>query len=134
MREYVFYHFYRTDRFPGREGGIAVAERKGIPHNHAALPPLVSIEATGDCIPIGNSDVLFAAVYKSPGHAWHDTGITVLLSFRHKLLLVGDLNNKHPFWNSINSNTSGVKLLNLRYINEFDFSITKSHSLLSYVK
>jgi hypothetical protein len=41
------YHIYRTDRFPGRKGGTAVAVRKGIPHNHADLPPLVSIEATG---------------------------------------------------------------------------------------
>jgi hypothetical protein len=35
------------------------------------LPPLVSVEATGVCIPIGNSEVLLAAVYKSPGRAWH---------------------------------------------------------------
>jgi hypothetical protein len=40
-------HFYRTDRFPGRTGGTAVAVRKGIPHKHVDLPPLVSIEATG---------------------------------------------------------------------------------------
>jgi exonuclease III len=26
------YHFYRTDRFPERKGGIAVAVRKGILH------------------------------------------------------------------------------------------------------
>jgi hypothetical protein len=26
------YHFYRTDRFPGRKGGTAVAVRKGILH------------------------------------------------------------------------------------------------------
>jgi hypothetical protein len=63
------YHFYRTDRHPGRKGGTAVAVRKGIPHNHVDLPPLVSAEATGVCIPIGNSEVLFAAVYKSPGRA-----------------------------------------------------------------
>jgi hypothetical protein len=66
------YHFYRTDRFPERKGGTAVAVRKGIPHNHADLPPLVSVEATGVCIPIGNSEVLLTAVYKSPGRAWSD--------------------------------------------------------------
>jgi hypothetical protein len=41
------YHFYRTDRFPGREGVTAVAVRKGIPHNHVDLLPLVSVESTG---------------------------------------------------------------------------------------
>jgi hypothetical protein len=100
------YHFCRADRFPGRQGETAVAVRKGIPHNLADLPLLVSIEATGICIPIGKSEVLFAAVYwyKSPGHAWHDTDITQLLSFTHKALLAEDLNAKHPFWNSVVSN------------------------------
>jgi exonuclease III len=47
-------HFYQTDHFPGRKGGTAVADRKGILHNHVDLPPLVSIKATGVCIPVGN--------------------------------------------------------------------------------
>jgi hypothetical protein len=42
------YHFYRTDGYPGR---------KGIPHNHVDLPPLVSVDTTGVFIPIGNSAV-----------------------------------------------------------------------------
>jgi hypothetical protein len=75
------YHFYRTDRFPGIIGGSAIVVRKGIPHNHVDLPPLVSIEATGVCIPIGNSEVLPAALYKSPGHIWNVTEITELLNF-----------------------------------------------------
>jgi hypothetical protein len=51
------YHFYRTDRHPGRKGRTAVAVRKIIPHNHVDLPPLVSVEVTGVFIPIGNSEV-----------------------------------------------------------------------------
>jgi hypothetical protein len=34
------YLIYRTDRFQGRKGGIAVAVTKGIPHNNVDLPPL----------------------------------------------------------------------------------------------
>jgi hypothetical protein len=33
-------------------------------------------------MPIGNGEVLFAAVYKLPGHAWNDAENTALLSFR----------------------------------------------------
>jgi hypothetical protein len=116
------YHFYHTGRFPGRKGGTAIAMRKGIPHNHIDLPSLVSIEATGVCIPNGNSGVLLAAVSKSTGHAWNDTGISELLSFRHKSLLARDLNAKYPFLNSVVSNPSGVKLLNLLHIHEFEIS------------
>jgi hypothetical protein len=41
------YHVYRNDHHPGRKGGTAVADRKGIPHNHVDLPPLITLEATG---------------------------------------------------------------------------------------
>jgi hypothetical protein len=71
--------------------------RIGIPHNHVALSLLVSIQATGVRIPIGNNEVLLAALCKSPGHAWNDADITELLNFRHKSLLAGDLNAKHSF-------------------------------------
>jgi hypothetical protein len=67
--EKFFIPNYRTDRHPGRNGGTAVAVRKGIPHNPVDLTPLVSVEATGVCIPVGNNEVLLAAVYKSPGKA-----------------------------------------------------------------
>jgi hypothetical protein len=50
---------------------------------------------------------------KSPGHAWNDADIIELLSVRQKSLLAGDLNAKHPLWNSVVSNPSGLKLLNL---------------------
>jgi hypothetical protein len=66
------YNFNRIDRYPGMKAGTAVAVRKGIPHNHVDLPPLISIEATGVCIPIGNNEILLAAVYRSPGRAWSD--------------------------------------------------------------
>jgi hypothetical protein len=99
-RFYINYHFHHTDRFPGRKGGTAVEVRKGIPNNHADLPPLVSIETTGVCIPIGSSEVLLAADYRSPGHAWNDTGITELLNFRHTSLLAGDLNTNANFANN----------------------------------
>jgi hypothetical protein len=116
------FHFYRTDRYPGRKGGTAAALRKGIPHNHIDLPPLVSVEATGVCIPIGNIEILLAAVYKSPGRAWSDTDITELLSFRPKSILAGDLKAKTPFWNSTLSNPSGDKLLHLFDVNDFEIS------------
>jgi exonuclease III len=116
------YHFYRSDRFPGRKGRTAVAVRKGIPHNHADLPLLNSIETTRVCIPTGNSEMLLAAVYKSPGNAWNDAEIAEFLSFRDKTLLAGDLNAKHQFWNAVLSKPSGAKLLNLLHINEFEIS------------
>jgi hypothetical protein len=86
------------------------------------LPPLVFIEATGSSILISNCEVLLAAVYKSPNRSWCDTDITDLLGFRNKCVLAGDLNAKHPFWNSAISNPSGEKLLQLYHVNDFEIS------------
>jgi hypothetical protein len=69
------------------------------------------VEARGVCIQIGNCEVLLASVYKSPGHAWSNADIIELLSFRHKFILTGYLNAKHPFWNSAVSDLSSEKLL-----------------------
>jgi hypothetical protein len=63
------YHFYRIDSHPGGKGGTIVAVRKGISHSHVDLPPLILVEATGVSIPTGNTEILLAAVYKSPGRA-----------------------------------------------------------------
>jgi exonuclease III len=73
------YHFYRNDRHPGLKGGSAIAVKKGVPHGHVDLPPLLSIEDTGVCIPIDNTEILLVAVYKSPNNDWADTDINELL-------------------------------------------------------
>jgi hypothetical protein len=94
------YHIYRNGRHPGAKGGTAVAVRKGIPHSYVDLPPLISIEATGFCIPVCNKEILLAAVYKSPVRDWCDTDIIELLNLRNKAVPAGDVNAKHPVWNS----------------------------------
>jgi hypothetical protein len=77
-------------------------------------------------IPTGNSDVLLAAVYKPPNHAWCDIDVTELLRFQNKCILTGDLNAKHPFWSSTVSNPSGEKLLQLLDVNDFKISAPQS--------
>jgi hypothetical protein len=114
--------FNRTESYPGRKGGTAVAVSKGIPHNHVDLPPLDSVEATGVCMSVGNREVLLEAVYKSPGRASSDADIIELLSFKPKTIMAGDLNAKTPFWNSALSNPSGDQLLHLFYVNKFEIS------------
>jgi hypothetical protein len=101
---------------------IAVAVRKGIPHIHEDLLPVVSVEATGVCIPIGKREVVLAADYSSPGRIWTAADIPELLSFRDKCILTGDLNAKHPFWSSAVLNPSNEKLLQLFDTNDFKIS------------
>jgi hypothetical protein len=111
MRYYIS-HFYRTDHEDEHKGKTAVAVKKGIANTCVDLPPLLSVKATGVCIPIGNTEILFAAVHKFPQRLWSYTDVTELLVFRNKSILVGDLNKKHPVGNSKISNPSGLKSQN----------------------
>jgi hypothetical protein len=120
------YYFYRTDRFPCRKGGTAIAVRKGVPLTNIELAPLVSAEATGGYIPNGNNEVFLAAVCKSPKRTWSDADITKLITVRNKAVLAGDLNAKNPFWNSGISNPSGEKLLDLFENSKFEISAPQS--------
>jgi hypothetical protein len=74
MRFFVLdYDIYRTDREDWNKGGNAIAVKTGIPHTCADLPPLLSAEATGACIPIGNTEIFLAYLYKSLQRLWSDT-------------------------------------------------------------
>jgi hypothetical protein len=66
----------------------------------ANLPPVLSVGATEVCIPTRNTEMLLAAVYKSSQIMWSDTDITEPIRFRSESNLAGDLNAKHPVWNS----------------------------------
>jgi hypothetical protein len=57
---------YRTDPEDRQEGEIAASVEKGIPHTCVDLPPLLSVEGTGNCRHIGNIEIFLAAVYRSP--------------------------------------------------------------------
>jgi hypothetical protein len=107
-----------------------LCSQKRHPLHARNLPPVVSVEATGVCIPVGNQEILIGAVYKSPRRHWNDADITELLSFRHKCILAGDLNAKQPSWNSAVSNPSGQKLLQL--FDTSDFEISAPHCPINY--
>jgi hypothetical protein len=71
MRFYTpYYDIHLSDHEDGQKGEIAV--QKDIPDICTDLPPLLSVEATGVCIPIGNTEMLLAAVYKSTQRLWSD--------------------------------------------------------------
>jgi hypothetical protein len=123
MKGFLFQVITSDLPLPRQEGGTAVAVRKGIAHNHVDLSPSVSVIATGVCVPIDNSEIPLAAVYRSLGRAWIDVYVTELLSFKHKSILADDLNAKHQFWNSAVSNPSGEKLL--FDVNEFEISVAQ---------
>jgi hypothetical protein len=66
--------------------------------------------------------MLLAYVYKSLLRAWRDADNTELLNLRTTSFLAGDLNAKHPVWNSTISNPSGLKVVDLFVNCNFEIS------------
>jgi hypothetical protein len=114
----------------GIRAGMPLQLKTGISHTCADLPPLPSVEATGVCIPIENTEMFLAPVNKSLKRLWSDTDITKLLGFRNKSILAGDLNAKHPVWYSKVSNPTGLKLLELYVSYNSDISALRITHLM----
>jgi hypothetical protein len=106
----LYLFLYLSDRHSGLKGVTAVMVRKGIPLAHIRIIP---VEATGIFLPIGNTEFLFAGLYKSFGRTWSDADVTEFVKFRPKSSLTDNMNGSYLVWNSQVSNPSGAKLLEL---------------------
>jgi hypothetical protein len=67
------YDVYWTDCEDKHKSESAIAVKKTISHACFGLPPFLIIEATGACVPTGNTGMFLAAVYKSLKRLWNDT-------------------------------------------------------------
>jgi hypothetical protein len=59
-------------------------------------------------MPIGNIEVLLAALYKCSFGVWRETDTTELLNFRAKSIMAGDLNAKISLFGIVKPQTSQV--------------------------
>jgi hypothetical protein len=84
----------------GTKARTSVVVKEGISHTCVDLHSVLSVDETGVCIPIGNTEMFLAAVYKCQQRFRSDTDITELLGFGNKSVLAGDLNVEHPVLNT----------------------------------
>lgn len=101
---------YRHDRTTGPQGGTAILVKKSVPHYEVVPPPLNTVEATTVIAKVGGREMLLAAVYNRPSLQLDTSDITALLGMKSPAILAGDLNAKHPAWNSSVSNARGNEL------------------------
>ena len=106
------YRLYRNDRLTGRGGGTAIYVKSSIEHHLFYTPALQHIEATTVIINTSSAGpVKFVSAYNPPNKRILDTDLDSLLIDNIPTIIAGDLNSKHPNWNSRVTNTNG-KILN----------------------
>ncbi|GJQ88772.1 hypothetical protein Trydic_g5791 [Trypoxylus dichotomus] len=104
------YTTYRTDRNTKPGGGTAILVRKEIKHhsigtNMTKWKLLVYIY-----IHTRRGIIALHAAYSSPQDDIEKADIDAVFNFHHPTILAGDLNSKHPQWNSKTLNRKGKQL------------------------
>ncbi|KAL5240667.1 hypothetical protein ACI65C_008077 [Semiaphis heraclei] len=70
------------------------------------------MDSTSITIQLGNDNVRISSLYKSPKMPLQLTDLEAITNQKLKFIAAGDLNAKHPTWNSRTTNTSGNLLQN----------------------
>ncbi|GJQ70782.1 hypothetical protein Trydic_g710 [Trypoxylus dichotomus] len=103
------YITYRTDRNIQPGGGTAILVRKEIKH-HSIGTNTTKIETTAVQIYTKIGIIALFAAYSSPQNDREEADIDAVFNSHHPTILSGDLNSKHPQWNSITLNRKEKQL------------------------
>ncbi|XP_017780954.1 PREDICTED: RNA-directed DNA polymerase from mobile element jockey-like [Nicrophorus vespilloides] len=115
MANYRVYHNIRRGR-PG--GGTAIYVKRNIDHQLLPLPDPLLLETTGISINLeGGGSIHLYAVYNPPARVLPVDDLEALLRTNQPVIIAGDLNSKHPAWNSRATNRNGKLLHGLQNTN-----------------
>lgn len=112
MANYILYH---TTRENGSKGGTAILVKRNIDHVHLTPPLLENLELTAiKFITKSRSELIVCSAYNSPMPQKRikiaDLNTIIGWAGTTPILIAGDLNAKHPIWNSRIQNQNGVIL------------------------
>lgn len=104
------YTVYRNDRTPQKGGGTAILIKNHIQHTELLQNNFANMETTGIQIHTNHGPINIITAYLSPNKNLEKTEIETIFDSNTPTLLMGDLNAKHPLWNSTCTNTKGTQL------------------------
>lgn len=117
------YNLIRNDRLTAL-GGTLIYYKRSLHCVPLDPPALDEIEASMCRISMtGHQSITLASVYLSPKGRLLESDLRTLLSTGSAVIIAGDLNSKHPRWNSRIKNTRGKVLDRLASRNSLDFEI-----------
>lgn len=119
IRNYILYN---TNRQTGRGSGTVIYIKTHIKHHLILNPLLVNIEATLILVSTEKSgNIIIGSIYKPPVPLLLKQDLDALMNTGSKVLLAGDFNCKHSYWNSRQTNPNGRRLF--EYINNSPISV-----------
>lgn len=91
------------------------------------------MESTTIQLKLKNKITQIMTVYKSPNADLHRNDLKLLTNHNGPSILAGDLNSKHPSWNSFSTNTAGRKLLRHSEANNYTIVTPDSPTHYPYI-
>lgn len=112
------YKILRPNRLEPK-GGTAIIYKPHLSLQPLDLPALQTLEVTEAKLETPDSPIIFISAYKKPNTSIQTVDIRKLSRLGTRIIIAGDLNCKHPFWNSRASNQSGKILFNLKSLDAY---------------
>lgn len=118
---------FRNDRLSAskrtRGGGTAILARSTATAVQNPTPNLTTIEATIVTFTTAAGPMQCIAAYSRPNTPFSEPDLDkLLLTSNLPTILAGDLNAKHPLWNSVSTNSRGLALL--KYVTSSSSNLT----------
>ncbi|VVC95464.1 unnamed protein product, partial [Leptidea sinapis] len=82
----------------GTGQGVAILVRSDIPHSTLPIPTTTNLEAVGILIQLPKTNIAVISAYMSPNKLLLTSDLNAMLSCGTQVLVMGDLNTKHPYW------------------------------------
>lgn len=116
------FNCYRQDKHhSGRGQGVAILVNERFEVVPIAVPKTKHIEAVAIGLKISGKDYVFVSAYQSPNLQLECNDMDILFSLGPHIVIMGDFNANHGYWNSSYVNTRGNVLF--RHMLEHDYVI-----------
>lgn len=116
------FNCYRQDKHhSGRGQGVAILVNDTLEVAPIAVPKTKNIEAVAISLKISGKDCIFVSAYQSPNLQLECKDMDILFSLGPRVVIMGDFNANHGYWNSSYVNARGNVLF--RHMLEHDYVI-----------
>lgn len=124
---------YRQDRHPARRGrGVAIFIKSDIAHTQVSMPRTSNLEAVGVKLCISGSEHVIVSSYQSPNLDIIGSDLDTVFALGNRVLILGDLNARHPLWCPSGANKRGRNLFDHILQNDYAIHAPKTPTLLHY--
>lgn len=124
---------YRQDKLANGHGqGVAILIRSYLVHTPAILPTMNNLECVGLQLFVSGKPITIVSAYQSPNLPLLTSDLNKVTNISANMIIMGDLNSKHPYWHCFDCNVRGKVLFDHMVDGEYDIVAPLNPTLVHY--